>query len=785
VSNAMFCEASLNRVWPRCHRLFCTLLVALLMAGCAARSAYRDAQALLAQDQAQAALERLSEAVRLDPGSVAYRIDYLRTRDRLIADLLSQAQRALATKQFDLAEEAYRKALQLHPTSEAAITGIKQLERERRFAKSLTLARSSAERRDLEGARTLLRSVLSEDPTNLEAAQLLGAMEAPPDKSSLATAMAPSLRKPISLELRDVSLRAAFELLSQSSGLNFVFDRDVRTDQRTTIFVRNSTVEAALTRLLVSNQLEQSTLDANTVLIYPDTPAKQKDHLPLTVRAFYLSHSDAKTVSATLKSLLKIRDLVTDERLNLVVVRDTPEAVQIAERIVALHDLPDPEVMLEVEVLEVKRTSLLDLGIRWPEQLSLSPIPSSAGGTVTLADLKTLGASRVGATLGSSTISANKTNTDAKILANPRIRAKNREKARILIGDRIPNITSTSTSTGFISESVNYLDVGLKLEVEPSVHPNGEVAIKLALEVSSIVKQLQTQSGTFAFQIGTRNVSTMLRLKDGENQVLAGLINDEERRNARGIPGLGDVPLAGRLFGGQSDDSAKTEIVLSITPRIVRGVHRPDSSILEFESGTENGGRHRGGELGGPGSAGSGSARPAIKPAPSPNLTAPPPSIGGSGAPDSAGGPQSELTIKLNGPPQVRVGQSFSVDLLAQSRRPFQTMPVAIAVDPTSFEVLEVIAGEFGRGSKTATKVDSRVDRGGQVLATISVPPAADLSEASGSGDLLGRLLTLRLRAVGSAKSTNVRVLTATAQGSTGETVSITLPPSLPIMVTP
>ena len=186
-------------------------------------------------------------------------------------------------------------------------------------------------------------------------------------------------------------------------------------------------------------------------------------------------------------------------------------------------------------------------------------------------------------------INLKKQDSDANLLANPRIRSRNREKAKILIGERVPNITTTLTATGFASDSISYVDVGLKLDVEPVIYPDGEVAIKVALEVSNIIAQVQTKSGSVAYQIGTRGAQTVLRLADGENQVLAGLISDEDRRTAYKVPGIGELPLVGRLFGSQADDSAKTEIVLSITPRILRNIPRPSAGLAEFDSGTEAG----------------------------------------------------------------------------------------------------------------------------------------------------------------------------------------------------
>jgi general secretion pathway protein D len=176
---------------------------------------------------------------------------------------------------------------------------------------------------------------------------------------------------------------------------------------------------------------------------------------------------------------------------------------------------------------------------------------------------------------------------DANLLANPRIRVKNKEKARVHIGDRVPVITTTSTANVGVSESVSYLDVGLRLEVEPVVSLDEEVAMRVGLEVSSIVREVTSKSGTLTYQIGTRSAATNLRLRDGETQVLAGLISDEDRRSSQRVPGLGDLPLIGRLFSNERKDGVKTEVILLITPRIVRNLARPGATAMEFSSGTE------------------------------------------------------------------------------------------------------------------------------------------------------------------------------------------------------
>ncbi|HVJ10852.1 MAG TPA: hypothetical protein VNC62_04705, partial [Burkholderiales bacterium] len=272
------------------------------------------------------------------------------------------------------------------------------------------------------------------------------------------------------------------------------------------------------------------------------------------------------------------------------VVRDTPEAIRMVEKLIASHDLGDAEVMLEVEVLEVGHNQLAQIGVTWPQSASLSVI-GAAGipGQLTGGEARTLNSSNFRVNVSDPLIALNLRQQAGRtnVLANPRIRVKSKEKARIHIGDKVPVITTTAGATGFVSESVNYLDVGLKLEVEPLVTLEDDVSIKVGLEVSNISSEVKTTSGTIAYQVGTRNANTTLRLRDGETQVLAGLISEEDRRSAEKVPGLSRLPVIGRLFSNNRDTVNKTEIVLLITPRVVRNIERPGAKIEEFNSGTE------------------------------------------------------------------------------------------------------------------------------------------------------------------------------------------------------
>lgn len=499
------------------------LCLSVALAGCAGQKAFNDGEKLVAGEQVEAGLLKYREAIAAEPGNAQYKAAFLQARDRATARLTEQAERELADNRADVATLTLRRALAIDPANERARAGLRLLEADARHATLQAEAQASFERKDYEGARQKLNAILAERP-GYEPARLLLAQVT---EKTLATApdagLAAAYKLPINIEFRDASLKQVFEVISRRLGLNFLFDKDVKTDQRTSIFLKNSTVEQAVYYLLVSNQLEQQVMDGNTILIFPNVAAKLKEYQEMTVKTFFLANADAKNVANTLKTILKSRDVVVDEKLNLVILRDSPEAVKLATRLIALQDVSEPEVMLDVEILEIKRSRLLDLGISWPTSLGFAPLQTGTGGALTIDALRNLNGGNIGVTGVSATITANKTDGDSNTLANPRIRVRNREKAKVVIGDKVPVITTIitpGTSGGFASESVSYVDVGLTLNVEPTIYLNNEVAIRVALEVSNLVDSVTTKSGSVAYRIGTRSATTMLQLKDGENQVL-------------------------------------------------------------------------------------------------------------------------------------------------------------------------------------------------------------------------------------------------------------------------
>ena len=565
----------------------------LLLAACATPTAVDEARKRFAEGRGEDALALLQDEAKKRPGDQALRTEYYRLRDLVVFQWLAQAETLRTAGQFEAAEALYRRALVQDPANARAAAGLEQVGTDRRHRALIAQAEQLVKADKHREAQDLLRPVLTENPQQRDARRLQRAIDEKLVKPVIVSAeLRPPSAKPISLELRDVTVRNVFEVLQRTTGLTFVFDRDVRADQRTSIALRNASIEEAIRLVLLTSQLEQKVLNETTVFVYPNTPQKQREYQELVVKGFYLANADVKQTANMIRTLVKTRDIFIDEKISLLVIKDTPAAIRLAERLIAAQDLAEPEVMLEVEVLEVGRSRLQELGIRFPDSLAVSLV-GSAGvpGTVTLPEWLNRGSEIVQLSFTNPLflLSLKQQDGATSVLANPRIRVKNKEKARVHIGDRVPVITTTAAATGgFISESVTYLDVGLKLEVEPVVYLEDEVGIKVALEVSNIAREVRgLSSGTLTYQIGTRNATTNLRLRDGETQVLAGLISDEDRRTADRVPGLGELPVAGRLFSHTRDTENRTEIVLLITPRLMRTLARPEAGSVEFAAGTE------------------------------------------------------------------------------------------------------------------------------------------------------------------------------------------------------
>lgn len=563
----------------------------LLLASCASEMHVREGSSLLAEGKIEEGLAELQKEMEQSPRNQELRNYYFRQRELQLTTLLSQAEIARRQGEVDEAEATYRRMLNIDRNNKRAQAGLEAVTFERRHREQLKESEVQFKKGNVTAASGMLQAVLTEAPGNKEALALKRRIAEKTAAISTATPVLKSSKtKPVSLEFRDTSIKSVFELLSRNAGINFVLDREVRPDLKTTLFVKNSSVEDVVRLVLLTNQLEQKVLNDNTILIYPNTPAKLKEYQELVTKSFYIANVDVKTIVNTIKTVVKTKDIIVDEKLNYLVMRDTAEAIRLAEKLIANQDIPDPEVILELEVLEVSSNRLKEIGIRYPEQLGVSVIgEDDTAGSLQLNEAKHFNSDLVRLTVTNPTLIFNLRQVDSNtnLLANPRIRVKNREKAKVHVGERVPVITTTSTANVGVSESVNYLDVGLKLEVEPIITLDDEVTMKIGLEVSNILETITRASGLQTYRLGTRNTATTLMLSDGETQILAGLIQDDDRRTANKVPGLSNLPLIGRLFSNHNDINTKTEIVLLITPRVVRNIARPEAQDSEFMSGTE------------------------------------------------------------------------------------------------------------------------------------------------------------------------------------------------------
>jgi general secretion pathway protein D len=741
------------------------VLVGLLLTGCAAQQAFDKAQALFEEGRVEEGLAQMDYAHRLDPGNSEYRVQYFKRREATAFQWLSQAEAAKSKAAWEEAEGYYQRVLRIDPDNPRAKTGLSSLAIEKKQMQSLAEARAQFDKGEVAEASKKVRSVLADSPSHPVATKLKREIEAKMASTGKAGVIFKSkLARPITIEFKDASIRAVFDSISKVAGVNFIFDKEVRPDLRTNLLVRDARIEDVIRFILVTNQLGERVLNGNTLFIYPNTPDKQRDFQELQIRNFYLTNASAKDVAVVLKGMVKPKDIYVDDKLNLIVMRDTPDVIRVAERMIAAQDIAEPEVMLEVEVLEVGSNLLDDIGIQYPSQLSYSLV-GSAGvpGTAMLPELLNRNAELVRVSISDPALIVNLLHQDGdtNLLANPRIRVKNHEKANIHIGEKVPVITNTTTATGVVAESVNYLDVGLKLDVEPTIYLNSEVGIKVGLEISNIVKQIQNTNGSLTYQIGSRTASTVLRLKDGETQILAGLISREERKSGQGIPGIGQLPIVGRLFSSRSDTASKTEAVLLITPRVISNIVRPDSPIEEFSSGTASLlsldrmeiNQVESDTLEKLASAGAMLPAPLADSVRQPEVQTASPALG-------------SAQISLDSPPQVSAGNPFTVKINL-SAVGLQNALLDLSYDPAKLKVVSVLEGDLLKKPDGKTQFMQQVQdktgrinlgvirkgnvQGDGILASITFQPLISASGttqlsvgAANFSDAAGRVLPIK-----------------------------------------
>jgi general secretion pathway protein D len=720
------------------RRWLCPVLVcsALLAAGCAQQRIRDESDGQMREQRYEAAIDTLESGLKQHPDSALLRAGLIQTRNDALLRLVAEATRERAVGRLDEAEALLRRA-ERFDTGGKRVTGLlAELSIERRQRDALAKAEALAAQQP-QAALKLIADALKDNPRQPELLALQRRLAGEQRRKQVRAAQVGLAEmRPIALDFRDAGLRTVLDVVTRNSGINFILDKDIRQDVRVTVFLRSARVEDAIDLIVSTHQLAKKVLDEKTILIFPNTPDKLREYQEQVVRVFHLVSADAKGAAAFLRAMLKVREPFVDERSNMVAIREPVETIELAERLIALYDTNEAEVLLELEVLEVRSTRLTDLGIQFPDTLGLTPLnPSGGAGGLTVGNLRGFNENRVGVSVAGLLLNFKREVGDFNTLANPRIRVHSKEKAKVLIGDKVPVVTATTGQGGFVADSVSYLDVGLKLDVEPTVFADDEVSIKINLEVSSLTREVRTTSGSLAYQIGTRTASTLLRLRDGETQLLAGLISKDERSSSNRVPGLGDLPVAGRLFSSQRDESNRTELVLAVTPRVLRNLRRPDASEAELWVGTESMPRIRpvGGLVIGRADAAQPNGAAASAEAPGPAAALP--------MPGPAAAPEARATLRWTGPSEVKAGDTFVVNLELDSPVALRGAPMQLRFSAANLQLVDIEEGPYFRSDGATTSFTKATD-----LAQGTARAGVLRNQATGARGQ-GSVLQLRLRA--------------------------------------
>ncbi|MEK7313932.1 MAG: secretin and TonB N-terminal domain-containing protein [Deltaproteobacteria bacterium] len=568
-----------------------TAIIFFVISGCAqTRVVMSEGDKFAASGAWDDAAVKYGEVLKSEPDNVEYRIKYLRAKGEAAIIHYDKGINYLGAADYDNAISEFRIALMLDPSfkksDEAVKKAVNLKDSGYQYNKGMEFLNDNKKKE----AQKSFKQSLKLNPLNSSAKAEMEKLKRDEEVVMDGYGLDIKSGKPITLEFKDASVKRIFEGLSKLSGINFVFDADVK-DVKSGISLHDATFRQALDLLLSTSGLSKKVVSENTIIVYPSTPQKEKQYQELMIKVFYLTDMEAKHAVNLLRTMLKAGDIYVYEDLNAIVIRAKPDVIDLAQKILDATDRSDAEVVLAVDILEINRNKAQALGINLdPAKASLSlPQGKDALSGVTgilLKDLAKVSSGDLLATLPSAILNMKMEDLDADILANPRIRVKNKEKAKIHIGERVPIITST-VNIGVTTENVQYIDVGLKLNVEPRIKPNDEIDLKISLEVSSLGTKVTTTSGSVVYQIGTRNAETSLTLNDGETQIIGGLISDEERTTTLKIPGLGNIPIIGKIFSSTDKSKVKTDILLSITPHIIRRLDMPDEEATRIWSGRE------------------------------------------------------------------------------------------------------------------------------------------------------------------------------------------------------
>lgn len=593
------------------------IVLALVMLSACASTATRTfnaAEKLEAEGKYEAAMYAYAEAFKNDPTDNATRVRFFKTRQDA-ADQRYKMGMALSAKgNYADALIEFQAAQSIDPTQERFRQQVEILSRYKDAQAAFLEGQEFEKANKLKDAHRQYIKATELFPDNTEFQSALDRIMHQSKSKLEGYELRLKSSKPVTLKFKDAKIKDVFNILTQLSGINFIFDEGIK-DSPISVYLENASFQQALDLLSTMNKLDTKILNETTVLLYQNTPDKNKQYDDMVLRTFHLNFMDAKKAVNLIRTMVQVRKIYVNEESNSIVVRDTEDVVSVVEKILDANDLPEAEVVLDVEVMEVNDKNAENIGLllsNYNVQVgAFSPdnklmattlngaTVTAAAGTTTITtgggdvsnlvrafSIKDFGGY---VTVPNATYNFGKTLAKGEVLSNPKIRVKNKEKAKFNVGTRVP--ITTTTLNGTVSQvNVQYVDVGVKVNAEPTIQLNNEITIKLNLEVSSILTKEKVGSDglTTVVTIGTRNIETVLSLKDNETSVIGGLIQRTNNNDKSKLFLLSDIPLIGPLFTNSNSSKDKTELVLAITPRLVRGISVPTPGLASFASGKED-----------------------------------------------------------------------------------------------------------------------------------------------------------------------------------------------------
>jgi len=619
-------------------------------------------------------------------------------------------------------------------------------------------------------------------------------------QENLETMGTPAVLKPVSNEPLTLHIqedaKMVYQAIGKAAGVNVLFDPDY-TSKRIQVDLNNVSLLDALRIVGTISNTFWRPVTANTLFVAANTRARHTELDEQAVQTFYLSNAwqqnDLTDVQTAIRNLLPNAKVYAVASQNAIVMRATPDELLLAEKLINDLDKARPEVVVDIAVLEVSKNWEKTLGIAWPSSVgvALQPPTSSTGTTTTgttttgtttsttsptLYELAHLKATDFAVTVGSATANLLLTDTNTKILQNPRIRATDGQKAVMKIGSKIPIATGsyqTGAATALVSSLVNtqfqYQDVGVNIEMTPTVHFDRDVTLKIKIEVTAQSGSV-TISGVTEPIISQRTVDQVIRLREGEASILGGIQDKQETQSSSGIPGLSQIPGLKYLFGSKDHTIADDELVFLVVPHVVRSqsLEQLNMRTVDTGAGTSIELRHTSSEAPSPNPESkpatspvrpSSNAKPNVGTVPGQSALAAAPAAldqlrqaaetTGNTAPAkplaSAPAPAKVKFAFTQQPAQVAPGATFQISVVLTGGTDIASVPLQISYDPSALSLLNVDNGDFLGRNGQAVALVHRDDGPGSININASLPPGA--AGINGAGVVC--VLTLQAKAAG------------------------------------